>query len=196
VTSSELPSQRYQVAAPEVLLAQQFPCDNNDDENTTTPTERGPLAVIFDIITKNRLKSGRVLRTQQYRRSVWTFRILLVLADILLYLMLDDTSTALQQKIEPLPGAQVLPVNHHNMMRRGHYQLSHAEAWESPEFKVGAMDPLILPETDTFHAKTESWHRSNLFWVWGFLLVGVVAEWLWSNITLRRVATALQSRDL
>mmetsp|Transcript_30554 Transcript_30554/g.46287 ORF Transcript_30554/g.46287 Transcript_30554/m.46287 type:complete len:242 (-) Transcript_30554:25-750(-) len=175
--SSHFQRQRFHTTPDSILLSFQESAEktraaNSSDEiSTTTPRTR-----------------RRGFQSNRTRRILCIFRSLLVLATVIVYLFLEDTAS---QAAGPLP-PQPLPIfqkpNHVSM-----YQLNHARSWEAPEFKVKDRPASSRNELSSI---LKLWGKSNLSWIWCFLIVGIVAEWLWSNIILRRAYTGINDRTL
>jgi len=129
-----------------------------------------------------------ILRSNRTRRILCFFRILVVLATVIVYLFLEDTAS---KAAGPLPPQDLPLFAKSNPVSM--YQLNHAQSWESPKFKE--MDRAALSEHESFSI-LKFWCKSHLSWIWSFLIIGVVAEWLWSNMTLRRAFTGINDRAL
>eukprot|EP00545_Synedropsis_sp_CCMP1620_P003493 CAMPEP_0119017620 /NCGR_PEP_ID=MMETSP1176-20130426/17130_1 /TAXON_ID=265551 /ORGANISM="Synedropsis recta cf, Strain CCMP1620" /LENGTH=260 /DNA_ID=CAMNT_0006971391 /DNA_START=259 /DNA_END=1041 /DNA_ORIENTATION=- len=113
--------------------------------------------------------------------SLWIFRSLILLADVVLFLVLDDSaSNTLSQAANPPPGVLMKAIPHAASANSN--QLSHARAFEAPEFRlIERLEPLER------YVMEISPNQHSTGWIVSAVLIGgVCLEVLFKEVYLKR----------
>ena len=126
-------------------------------------------------------ESPHTVRTRRHRRGLWIFRLLIIVADIFVYLTLSDTAAQatgprplLRPNMTTLKSSKQVFVPHH---------LSHAKSWENPEFRI--MERWVLNDEVEVLTPGVSGSAQTKHWIWIVLLVGVGLELVWKEVQQR-----------
>jgi hypothetical protein len=138
-----------------------------------------------ELSTQKRLIRSR-LRSNSCRRSIWLLRCLLVVADIFVFLLFDDTATIVMVEATPpviisSPIATSSTIPHLSGKSKASIDISHARALEPLQFRV--LERLLRedpardrPGSMKSSGSTTGWMLSALF------LAGVCLEVLWKEV--------------
>ena len=171
----EDPQQAIEEGLP--LSTQSTPCRRTNKSAETLPTsciESSLWRNIQEPTTSRTITTTSIQQPRSRRRcnwGLWIFRILIVVTDVIVFLVFDDSAS--NALVDAIPPASVSSMT----TQIPGSKLSHARTLEAPEFRI--LERLVFDESSHSNS-TSGWVLSLVF------LVGVCLEVLWKEVYQKR----------